>query len=116
MAVLNINELSGAGVNETQFDGDFVDLMEIKAGDNVVSWVGIAQPDDDVFLQSDIHCLGSAVALIRAAKAGVPYVHVDTDRVLVPAAWLRAESRSDADRVRVIDNLTAFVLDQCLTC
>jgi hypothetical protein len=93
-------------------EADDLDLMQICIPGQEVSWAGITRPDGHVYLQGDIHCLGSATALIKAAKEHVPYVAVSAVQVLFPAEWLAAECIHDTDRLRVIANLCAFVRSQ----
>ena len=89
-------------------DSEDLDLMEIRVHDKPNSWAGVSA-SGMVYLQGDLHPLGSATALIKAAKENVPYVSVSAVRVLYPSEWLRAECMHDADRTRVIDNLCGFV-------
>ena len=93
-------------------DSEDLDLLEVRIGEQPVSWAGITRPGGDVYLQGDLHPLGSATALIKAAKEHVPYVAVSAVRVLYPAEWLRSECLHDRDRLRVIDNLERFVRGQ----
>lgn len=93
-------------------EAEDLDLMEVKMGENHVGWAGITRPGGEVYLQGDLHALGSATALIKAAKEHIPYVAVSSVRVLFPAEWLRAECLHDADRLRIIDNLVRFVRGQ----
>jgi hypothetical protein len=93
-------------------DADDLDLMQICIAGQPNTWAGITRPDGDVYLQGDLHPLGSATALIKAAKEHVPYVPVSAVQVLFPADWLRGECLHDTDRQRVITNLTAFVRGQ----
>lgn len=62
-----------------------------------------------VYLQGDLHPLGSASALLTAAKQHVPYVAISAVQVLYPADWLRGECAHDADRLRVIGNMEELV-------
>lgn len=87
-------------------DDEDLDLMEIRAGDVAVSWAGIST-SGVIYLQGDLHPLGSATALLKAAKEHVPYVAVSVVRVLFPSDWLRAECLGDPDRLRIIGNLEA---------
>lgn len=89
-----------------------VDLMEVRIGENRVSHAGIARASGNVYLQGDLHPLGSATALLAAAKNHVPYIAVSAVEVLFPVDWLRAECLHDADRLRIINNLEAFVRGQ----
>ncbi|OXE36636.1 MAG: hypothetical protein CGW95_06600 [Phenylobacterium zucineum] len=93
-------------------EAEDLDLMQICIPGQPVSWAGITRPGGNVYLQGDIHVLGSATALIKAAKEHVPYVPVSAVQVLFPAEWLAAECLHDADRLRVIANLSAFVRGQ----
>lgn len=63
----------------------------------------------DVYLPGDIHPLGSASALLTAARHHVPYVAVSAVQVLYPSDWLRAECMHDMDRLRVIGNMEELV-------
>lgn len=103
-----MNAYEQSDVDETED----LDLMEIRVGEQRVSWAGITRPGGDVYLQGDIHPLGSATALIKAAKDHVPYVAVSAVQVLYPSEWLRAECLHDMDRLRVIGNLERFVRGQ----
>lgn len=89
-----------------------MDLMEIRVADQRATWAGITRPDGHVYLQGDLHPLGSATAMLTAAKANVPYAAVNAVTVLYPAEWLAAECLHDHDRLRVIANLCAFVRGQ----
>lgn len=93
-------------------EAEDLDLMEVKVGERRVSWAGITRPGGDVYLQGDLHPLGSATALIKAAKDHVPYVAVSAVQVLYPSEWLRAECLHDMDRLRVIGQLESFVRGQ----
>ena len=93
-------------------EADELSLMEIRIPGQQVSWAGITVPDGHVYLQGDIHPLGSATALIKAAREHVPYVAVSAVQVLFPAEWLAAECLHDHDRLRVIANLSSFVRSQ----
>ena len=82
-----------------------MDLIEVRAGEHqVVGTVGISA-SGTVYVAGDLHPLGSATALIRAAQDGVPYVAVSAVEVLYPAEWLRGECLHDGDRQRVIAGL-----------
>ena len=63
----------------------------------------------DVYLPGDIHPLGSASALLTAARHHVPYVAVSAVQVLYPSDWLRSECLHDYDRLRVIGNMEELV-------
>lgn len=89
-----------------------MDLLEIQRGGEKVTWAGITRPGGEVYLQGDLHPLGSATALLSAAKANVPYASVNAVTVLYPAEWLAAECLHDHDRLRVIANLCTFVRGQ----
>jgi len=91
---------------------DDLDLMQIHVAGQPATWAGITRPNGDVYLQGDVHPLGSATALIKAAKEHVPYVPVSAVQVLFPADWLAGECLHDEDRLRVIRNLCAFVRGQ----
>lgn len=62
-----------------------------------------------VYLPGDIHPLGSASALLTAAKQQVPYVAVSAVQVLFPSDWLKGECAHDLDRLRVIGNMEELV-------
>lgn len=85
-------------------DSEDLSLMEIKVGDQRVSHAGVSE-SGLIYLQGDLHPLGSATALIKAAKEHIPYVAVTAVEVLFPADWLRGECLHDLDRLRVITNL-----------
>lgn len=85
-----------------------LDLMEIRSSDQKVGLAGVSE-SGGVYLAGDLHPLGSASALLAAAHAHVPYVSVSAVCVLYPAEWLRGECLGNADRLRIIDNLVAFV-------
>lgn len=89
-----------------------VDLMEVRIGENRVSHAGIARGSGTVYLQGDLHPLGSATALLAAAKNHVPYIAVSAVEVLFPVDWLRGECLGDQDRQRILRNLEAFVRGQ----
>lgn len=89
-----------------------IDLMEIKIGENKVTEAGIARASGIVYLNGDIHPMGSFPCLMLAAKQHVPYVYTSAVSALFPADWLRAECLHDADRLRVISNLESFVRGQ----
>lgn len=93
-------------------DAEEVDLMEVRAGEQVVGWVGVSRPEGHVYLGGDLHPYGSASAMLVAKLQNVPYIAVSAVRVLFPAEWLRAECLADADRVRVIDNLVSWARSQ----
>jgi hypothetical protein len=98
-----------------EFDTDEsedLDLMQLCIPGQAVTWAGITRPGGNVYLQGDLHALGSATALIKAAKEHVPYVPVSAVQVLFPAEWLAAECLHDTDRLRVIANLSSFVRSQ----
>lgn len=82
-------------------------VMEIQGGPGPV-YAGVTD-GGEVFLQGDIHPLGSASALIAAAAQHVPYVAISAVRVLFPADWLRGECLHDTDRLRIIGNAEALV-------
>ena len=85
-------------------DEEELDLHEVRVSDMPMTWVGVSK-SGYVYLPGDIHPLGSATALIKAAKEHVPYVAVSAVRVLYPADWLRGECLHDPDRLRIIGNL-----------
>ena len=96
------------GVDESED----LDLLEINVAGQPATWAGFARGSGMVYLQGDLHPLGSSLALLKAAKEHVPYVAVNAVRVLFPGEWLRAECMHDADRCRVIDNMSRFVRGQ----
>ena len=86
-------------------ESEDLDLFEVRVGETMtVGTVGVSE-SGMVYVNGDIHPLGSATALIRAAQDGVPYVSVSAVAVLYPADWLRGECLHDADRQRVIAGL-----------
>lgn len=89
-----------------------VDLVEIRMGDNRVGHAGIAKASGMVYVSGEIHPLGAATALIKAAKEHVPYIAVSAVEVLYPADWLRGECLHDPDRLRIINNLERFTRGQ----
>lgn len=93
-------------------DAEEVDLMEVRAGEQVVGWVGVSRPEGHVYLGGDLHPYGSASAMLVAKLQNVPYIAVSAVRVLFPAEWLRAECMGNVDRERVIDNLVAWARSQ----
>lgn len=95
---------------DTDEDED-VSLIEIQVKGQKVATAGVST-SGQVFLQGDIHPLGSASALLTAAIHRVPYIEVSAVEVLYPADWLRAECMGNADRQRIIDNAEAFVRGQ----
>ena len=95
---------------ETDDDED-VSLIEIQVMGQKVATAGVSK-SGQVFLQGDIHPLGSASALLTAAINKVPYIEVSAVEVLYPADWLRAECLGNVDRQRIIDNAEAFVRGQ----
>lgn len=84
-----------------------LNIVEIQGGPGPV-YAGVTN-GGEVYLQGDIHPLGSASALIAAAAQHVPYVAISAVRVLFPADWLRAECLHDMDRLRIIGNAEAIV-------
>ncbi|MDP4076232.1 hypothetical protein [Acidovorax sp. A1169] len=62
-----------------------------------------------VYLRGDLHPLGAATALIKAAREHIPYAAISAVNVLFPADWLRGECLHDGDRLRVIDNMERMV-------
>lgn len=88
-------------------EAEEVSWMELQVAGQPVCWVGVTHPDGYVYLNGDLHPLGSATALIKAAKEHVPYVALSAVRVMFPAEWLAAECLHDEDRLRVINNLIA---------
>jgi hypothetical protein len=65
-----------------------------------------------VYVSGEIHPLGAATSLIKAAKEHVPYIAVSAVEVLYPADWLRGECLHDPDRLRIINNLERFTRGQ----
>lgn len=88
-------------------EAEDLNIVEIQGGPGPV-YAGITD-GGDVYLQGDIHPLGSASALISAAAQQVPYVAISAVRVLFPADWLRGECLHDLDRLRIISNAEAIV-------
>ena len=84
-------------------EAEDLNIIEINGGPAPV-YAGVTD-SGDVYLQGDIHPLGSASALIAAAAQHVPYVAISAVRVLFPADWLRGECLHDTDRLRIIGNV-----------
>lgn len=95
---------------ETEASED-LNIVEIQGGPSPL-YAGVTD-GGEVFLQGDIHPLGSASALIAAAAQHVPYVAISAVRVLYPSDWLRAECLHDMDRLRIIGNAEALVRRAC---
>lgn len=93
-------------------DAEDMDLMELQVGEQRVGWIGITRPDGHVFVEGELHPLGGATALIKAAKEHVPYVAVSAVKVLFPVDWLRGECLHDPDRLRVLTNLERYARGQ----
>ncbi|MFN9473760.1 hypothetical protein [Acidovorax sp.] len=77
-------------------------LIELQAPGGVAPLQAGVTASGMVYLRGDLHPLGSATALIKAACEHVPYAAVSAVSVLFPADWLRGECLHDADRLRVI--------------
>lgn len=92
---------------ETDDDED-VSLIEIRVKGQKVATAGVSE-SGIVFLNGEIHPLGSATALVTAAVHQVPYIEVSAVEVLYPADWLRSECMAHPDIRRIIDNAEAFV-------
>ena len=99
-----------ATIFETDEDED-VSLIEIRADGRKVATAGVSA-SGVVFLRGDIHPLGSSTALMTAAVQQVPYIEVSAVEVIYPADWLRAECMGNMDRLRIINNMEAFVRGQ----
>lgn len=84
-------------------EAEDLQVMEIQGGPGPV-YAGVTN-GGEVYLQGDIHPLGSASALITAAAQNIPYVAISAVRVLFPCDWLRSECLHDIDRLRIIGNL-----------
>ena len=95
---------------DTDEDED-VSLIEIQVRGQKAATAGVSE-SGVVYLNGEIHPLGSASALLTAAIHKVPYIEVSAVEVLYPADWLRAECLGDVDRQRIIDNAEAFVRGQ----
>lgn len=93
---------------ETEESEDIIILAIQGAGIQPGLHAGISE-SGDVYLPGDIHPLGSASALLTAARMHVPYVAVSAVQVLYPSDWLRAECMHDRDRLRVIGNMEELV-------
>lgn len=93
---------------EAEASEDLIILAIKGAGIQPGLHAGISE-SGDVYLPGDIHPLGSASALLTAARMHVPYVAVSAVQVLFPAEWLRAECLHDMDRQRVITNMENLV-------
>lgn len=89
-------------------DSEDLFLVELQAKGAPPIHAGITK-EGVVFLRGDIHPLGSATALIKAAREHVPYVAVSAVNVIFPSDWLRAECLHDVDRLRVIGNMEQMV-------
>lgn len=76
-------------------------LLELQAPGAVPVPAGVSA-SGMVYLRGDLHPLGSATALIKAARDHVPYAALGAVNVLFPVDWLRSECLHDADRLRVI--------------
>ncbi len=85
-----------------------VDLHEVRVGGAPAMTVGIAPKSGAVYLRGDLHPLGSASALLAAARHGVPYIALSAVEVLYPSDWLKGECLHDADRLRVIANIENY--------
>lgn len=83
-------------------------LIELQAPGTVPLHAGLTA-SGMVYLRGDLHPLGSATALIKAAREHVPYAAVSAVNVLFPADWLRGECLHDADRLRVIAAMERLV-------
>jgi len=83
-------------------------LIELQAPGSVPLHAGVSA-SGLVYLRGDLHPLGSATALIKAAREHVPYAALGAVNVLFPADWLRSECLHDADRLRVIAAMERLV-------
>jgi hypothetical protein len=90
-------------------DHEDLDLHEVRVGDQPAMMIGVAQPSGLIYVRGDLHPLGSASALLTAAKQQVPYVALSAVEVLFPLEWLRGECIHDRDRQRVLANIESFV-------
>ena len=88
-------------------EAEDLNIVEIQGGPSPL-YAGVTD-GGEVFLQGDIHPLGSATALITAAAQHVPYVAISAVQVLFPADWLRGECLHDMDRLRIIGNMEQMV-------
>lgn len=95
---------------DTDEDED-VNLVEIQVKGQKVATAGVSA-SGIVYLQGEIHPLGSASALVTASVHQIPYIEVSAVEVLYPADWLRAECLGNMDRIRIINNAEAFVRGQ----
>lgn len=89
-------------------DDEDVSLIEIQVKGQKVATAGVSA-SGTVFLNGEIHPMGSASALVTAAVHQVPYIEVSAVEVLYPADWLRAECLAHPDLIRIINNAEAFV-------
>lgn len=89
-------------------DDEDVSLIEIQVKGQKVATAGVSA-SGTVFLNGEIHPMGSASALVTAAVHQVPYIEVSAVEVLYPADWLRSECMAHPDIRRIIDNAEAFV-------
>lgn len=92
----DVDDMEGLQLTALVVDG-------VEVGTAGVSESGV------VYLPGDTHCLGSATALIKAAKDHIPYVALSAVKVLFPAEWLVAEHLHDLDRLRMIDGMVKVV-------
>jgi hypothetical protein len=86
---------------EDEDENEDLHLVELQAPGAAPLHAGITA-SGMVYLRGDLHPLGSATALIKAARDHVPYAAVSAVNVLFPADWLRGECLHDTDRLRVV--------------
>ena len=84
-----------------------LNLMEFQVNGQGVQWAGVSD-SGTVYLQGDIHPLGSQSALFKAYNEQIPYIAVSAVRVLFPADWLAGECLGDMDRQRIIQKACAL--------
>ena len=87
-----------------------VELTEVRAGPLAPAMtIGVGDQTGDIYVRGDLHPLGSATALLTAARERVPYIALSAVEVLFPLDWLKGECAHDADRLRVLFNIESHV-------
>lgn len=87
-------------------------IFEVMVQGSKATTFAIAPLSGTVYLNGDIHPLGAASALIRAASLNIPYIAPSAICALYPSEWLRAEAMGDTDRQRLITNLERLARSQ----
>lgn len=85
-----------------------VDILEVQVQGQRATRIGIARASGTVYLNGDLHPLGSFSALMIAAREHVPYTSVSAIDAMYPSEWLRAQCLHDRDRLRIIGNLESL--------